>query len=119
MIGDQREAFFLALEFMRHKILFRSLPWTNQGKIEAVTRVRRLLAEGSIVLPPEREKLKRELLNYAERVTSSGTITYGARGAGHDDEAALLITAALAELERMIPGSTMYPPNTRHESSGR
>jgi hypothetical protein len=115
--GDQREAFFLGGEFMRHRMRFRELTWTNATKIEAVTRLRRMFAESTIAIP-DRPKLQRELLNYAERITSSGSVTYSAR-TGHDDEASLCVTAAMAELERLIPGSTLYPPNFRTVVSGR
>jgi hypothetical protein len=107
VLGDQRESFFLGSEFLRHRIRFVPIAWTNQNKIEAVTRLKRMFAENALALPPSREKMKRELLSYAERITASGTITYSARGTGHDDEAALLITFALGELERLVPGSPM------------
>jgi hypothetical protein len=119
VIGDQREAFFLGSECQRHGLRFVPLTWTNANKIEAVTRLKRQFAENGIVLPPEREKLKRELLSYAERITATGTITYSARGTGHDDEVSLLITCAMAELERLVPGSPAYFPNVRTITSGR
>lgn len=117
VLGDQREAFFLHGEFQRNGLRFIPLTWTNALKIEGVTRLKRMFAENAIVLP-QREKLKKELLNYAERVTASGAITYSARGSGHDDEAALLITCALGELEKLLPGSPAYAPNVRHVVHG-
>jgi hypothetical protein len=119
VLGDQREAFFLASEFQRHSLRFVPLTWTNANKIEAVTRLKRQFSENRLVLPPSREKLKKELLNYAERITQSGAITYSARGTGHDDEAALLITCAMGELERLVPGSPAYFPNHRVTVPGR
>lgn len=119
VVGDQREAFFLASEFRRHGLMFREMTWTNASKVDSVRRIREHLGRGTLVLPPEREKLKRELLNYAERITASGAITYSARGAGHDDEAALVMTAAMAELERLVPGSPLYGHMGRTEVSGR
>jgi hypothetical protein len=119
VIGDQREALFLGSEFSRHKLRFIPIAWTNSNKIEAVTRLKRMFAEDGIVLPVGRDKLKKELLNYAERITPSGAITFSARGTGHDDEAALLITFALGELERLVPGSPAYIQNTKHVVSGR
>ncbi len=117
VVGDQREEFFARSEFQRHKLTFHSIAWTGSNKIEAVTRLNRLFAEDAIALP-DRPKLKRELLNYSERITPSGTLAYSARG-GHDDEASLLITCALAELERLVPGSTLYQPNFRTVVTGR
>lgn len=114
VVGDQREAFFLASEFKRHNLRFRPLAWTNTNKIEAVTRLKRQFAEGSIVLADD-EKLKTELLNYAERITPSGAITYSARGNGHDDRAALLITSALAEIEGLTDGAPTHVSRQRHE----
>ena len=119
VIGDQRESFFLGSEFSRHKLRFVPIAWTNSNKLEAVTRLKRMFAEGTIVLPVGREKLKKELLSYAERITASGAITFSARGSGHDDECALLISFVLGELERIVPGSPMHIPNYRHVAPGR
>ncbi|HVY26946.1 MAG TPA: hypothetical protein VHB79_10350 [Polyangiaceae bacterium] len=117
VIGDQREEFFARSEFARHKLEFRSLPWTSSTKIEAVAHLRRLFAEDSIALP-DRAKLRRELSSYTERVTPSGSLSYSGKGA-HDDETSLLITQAIAELERLMPGSTLHLPSYRHVVSGR
>lgn len=119
VVGDQREAFFVASEFSRHGLRFVEIAWTNSNKVNAVRHVREHLARRSIVFPPERETLKRELLAYSERITASGAITYSARGTGHDDEAALVMTCAMAELERLIPGSPYFTRAGRHEVPGR
>lgn len=115
VIGDQREAFFLGSEFKSHGYRFHPLSWTNSNKIEAVTRLKRQFAEGSIVLSDD-EKLKAELLNYSERITASGAIVYSARSAGaHDDRAALLVTAALGEIEGLTDGAPTRVRRQRHE----
>jgi hypothetical protein len=119
VVGDQRESFFLGSEFKRHGLRFVPLPWTNQNKIESIVRLKRLFAEDSVVLPQGREKLRKELLNYAEKITSTGATTYSARGSGADDEVSLLVTFALAEMERLVPGSPFFARNTKHEVSGR
>jgi len=119
VVGDQRESLFLASAFAKEHILFREIPWTNENKAEAVRRIRRQLSEDVLVLPPDRERLRKELGAYSERITQTGAITYSARGTGHDDEAALLLTATMADMERMIPGSTLHAANVRHETSGR
>lgn len=117
IVGDQREAFFLGSEFKRFAQRFVPIAYTNANKIEAVTRLKRQFADGSIVLPPGDDKLRSELLNYAERVTPNGSLTYSARGSGHDDRASLLITAALAELEGFADGAPTRVGRTRHEVS--
>lgn len=119
VVGDQREAFFVASEFSRHSMRFVEIAWTNANKVDAVRHIREHLARRSIVFPPERDTLKRELLGYSERITASGAITYSARGTGHDDEASLVMTAAMAELERLIPGSPYFTRAGRHEVAGR
>ncbi len=113
IVGDQREAFFLGSEFKRFEMRFHPLTWNNANKIESVTRVKRLFAEDAIVLPPGDDKTKAELLSYRERITQSGAITYSGRG--HDDRVALLITAALAELEGLADGAPSGRSKRRHE----
>lgn len=116
--GDQREALFLEAEFNRHSLRFHSVPWTNGNKITAVDRIRRLLSQRQLVLP-NHEKLKVELLSYSERITASNTLTFSARGAGHDDYASLLITAALCEQECGMPMSPLkYRRGGRYEIQG-
>jgi hypothetical protein len=117
VIGDQREEFFARSEFARHKLEFRSLAWTSANKTEAITRLNRLFGDDAMALP-DRPKLRRELLSYVERVTPSGSLTYSGRGA-HDDEVSLLITCAIAELERLMPGSSLHAPNYRTVVGGR
>lgn len=102
--GDQRESLMLSAAFRRHGLAFVEHAWTGANKPKAVELVRRWLAEGVLVLPAH-EKLRRELLAFEERVTPAGNFTFAARGNGHDDYVALLITAALAELEGSLIGS--------------
>lgn len=103
--ADQREELMLRNAFenppeasRRRAMRYVVHPWTTQSKPEAIERVRRWLAEGVVALPPH-ATLRRELLSFEERITPSGSFTFGARGSGHDDYVALLITAAMAELE--------------------
>lgn len=98
VFADQREAMMLQSEFNRNDLSFRVFDWTASSKPPAVERVRRWLAEGQIMLP-EHETARRELLAFEERITASGQFTFGARGSGHDDYVALLITAAMADLD--------------------
>ncbi|MBK8994633.1 MAG: hypothetical protein IPM35_02630 [Myxococcales bacterium] len=112
--ADQRESLMLRSAFADHGIAFREHAWTASSKPAAVELVRRWLAEETLVLP-EHDKLRRELLAFEERITPSGSFTFGARGSGHDDYVALLITAAMADLERGLPGS---PRLERREGDG-
>jgi hypothetical protein len=54
---------------------------------------------------PEHEQLRDELLEFEERSTTTGAFTFGARGSGHDDYVALLLTAAMADGQRQLQGS--------------
>lgn len=103
--GDQREDMMVKAAFRRNGVHFTPLPWTATAKPRAVARVRRWLIDGLLCLP-KHDKLLGELRSFEERFTSSGDLTYGARGArGHDDFVALLITAAIADEERKLRGS--------------
>ncbi len=102
--ADQREELMLASAFSRHGVELRPHPWTAATKPAAVATVRRWFADGTIALPPH-EKLRRELLAFEERITASGSFTFGARGSGHDDYVSLLLTAAMADGEGMLDGS--------------
>lgn len=106
--ADQRESLMLAAAFQRHQLKYIEHPWTASNKPAAVAMVRRWLAEGTLVLP-EHRKLKSELFKFEERSTPSGGFTFGARGNGHDDYVALLITLAIAELAAPLSGSPLAP----------
>jgi hypothetical protein len=102
--ADQRESLMLRAAFQRHGVRFVEHPWTAPAKERAVATVRRWLADEMILLP-EHEKLRDELLEFEERSTTAGAFTFGARGSGHDDFVALLLTAAMADAERQLAGS--------------
>lgn len=93
--SDQREAYALESLFTREGLAFEVHDWTSASKPEAVEKLRRWLAEGRLALPQHR-KLRNELLAFEERITPSGAFTFGARGSGHDDYVALLLTAVMA-----------------------
>jgi hypothetical protein len=95
VVSDQREDASLEAFFRPHGLKFKPYPATNPLKEKAVTRFRRLLAEGDIILPND-DELRRELYAYSETVTQSGLIRYDGRGA-HDDRVAPIITALIAE----------------------
>lgn len=112
--GDQRESYTLASLFRRHGLRFVEHPWTATTKPDAVAHVRRLMTEGRIALP-EHERLRRELHSFEERFTPSGSLTFGARGSGHDDYVALLITGAMADLGGHVRGSPYRVGRASHE----
>jgi hypothetical protein len=95
--GDQRESLMIASAFKRHGLRFVECPWTATSKPDAVARVRRWLADGTLVLA-KHDKMRKEMLAFEERVTPNGVLTYGARGGKNDDYVALLITAAMADM---------------------
>lgn len=101
--GDQRESLMLRAAFRARGLSFYEHPWTNPAKQRAVELVRRWLADDRLVLP-KHDNLKLELLQFEERIAPSGAFTFGARGTGHDDFVALLLTAAMAEARGLIPG---------------
>lgn len=108
--GDQRESLMLAAAFSRHGLRFVELPWSGPRKERAVMVVRRWLADGVLMLP-QHEKLRAELLAFEERITSSGALTFaGGRGtSGHDDYVALLLTTAMADSEPRKKGLPPLP----------
>lgn len=103
-VGDQRESFTLSGLFARNGMRFESLAWTSASKEAATTAVRRWLADDLLVLP-NHETMRRELIAFEEKITPSGSLTFGARGSGHDDYVALLLTAAMAEQAGLLHGS--------------
>lgn len=105
--GDQRDAWMLKSEFARHGVAFMEHTWTAQSKPDAVEIVRRWLREGALSLP-EHETMQKELLAFEERINAAGNFSFGARGNGHDDFVALLLTAALANERGYIPPPPRY-----------
>jgi len=93
--ADQRESFALESLFSAANLDYHVHDWTSTSKPQAVERLRRWFADDRVALPTH-AKLKIELLAFEERVTPSGQFTFGARGSGHDDYVALLLTAVMA-----------------------
>lgn len=132
--SDQREALMLSSAFARRSeratndrgrrgIRYVMHDWTNANKVEAVERLRRWLAEGTLALP-QHDKLRRELLAFEERITPTGAFTFGARGSGHDDLVSLLITGTIAEINGELGRATAGDVNAslramRRASGGR
>jgi hypothetical protein len=107
--SDQRESLFLTAALSRRSITLHCHTWTSPSKAQAVTLVRRWLADGALSLPASATELKRELLAFEEVITPSGALTFGARRSGHDDHVALLLTLAHAELnpDTRLPRSNL------------
>lgn len=104
VVADQREELLLRAGIERRGLKYRALVWGNPSKVEAVSSLRRWLADGRLSVP-ECEPLRRELLGFEEKLTPSGSPTFGARRGGHDDYVALLLTSAMAESEGLISSS--------------
>ena len=116
IIGDQRESLAMFSACGRHGYRFDSIPWTEPRKVNAVARIRRMLAERSIVLPLGDQALRDELVQFEEKILPSGAISFSAPRNRHDDRVALLITAAMADADaqearagRTMPGSPGAP----------
>jgi hypothetical protein len=110
--ADQRESLMLRAAFKRHGLRFFEHPWTASNKERGVATLRRWLADGLLILPSNVD-LRDELLSFEEKSTQSGGFSFGARGDGHDDFVSLLITAAIADAERALPGSPLHKMRMR------
>ena len=53
---------------------------------------------------PQHSALRRQLSEYTERVSKSGTLTYSGSGR-HDDLAAVCVTLGMVDFERRLAGS--------------
>ena len=114
VIGDQHSSYALEGMFKGQGVGFTSVAWTNPNKVAAVERIKRWFRDQQIILPEPTPgtpaaRLLEELLAFEEKLLPSGTTTYGARRGGHDDHAATLITAAIADAEGLLPTSPTTP----------
>jgi hypothetical protein len=112
VVSDQREALTLQALFQDNGMRFHQFAWSNPSKVAAVERLRRLMADRQIVLPDD-ETLRRELLGYEERITPSGSITYGGRRGVHDDAVSCVISGLIAEADGLLGGPLGKPPPPR------
>lgn len=117
--SDQRERLMLESVLRARKLILVVHDWTSTSKQLAVETIRRWLRDGTLCLP-DRPKLRRELLLFEEKITATGALTFGARGSGHDDEVALLLTAAMAQAAGWIhsprrPALPHRPDTVRRE----
>jgi hypothetical protein len=104
--SDQFEKFSLASAFAKYGLAFRPHTWTAPLKERAVEHVRRWLSDGVLVLP-NHARLKHELLDFQERISGTGALTFQGRRGGHDDHVMLIMLAALVDIEGGLPGSPL------------
>jgi hypothetical protein len=96
--SDQREAFTWRTLIRDRKLNFTEHTYTAKSKPQALERLRRWLAQGELALC-QSDRLKSELFAFEEKISASGQPTFKGRGSTHDDHVAILITAALADIE--------------------
>lgn len=106
--GDQRDALACYGECSRRGLKYDSIPWTNEGKRGAVDVLRDWLRRGVLVLP-EHDRLRREMIALETKITPSGYEVTAARRRGHDDHIAIVLTAAMAETAGLLPMSPHRP----------
>ena len=113
--GDQGEASLLLAGLPKSGIRYHSVPFTQQNKASAVTRIRRLMRGKQLALSPH-ETLRKQLHTYTEKL-SNGRASYAGRGSGVgvDDFASLVVLAGIVEAEKLLPGSPIA--RRAHKSS--
>lgn len=129
VVGDQYEAFGLASEFPKHGLRYESRHWTNATKLECVARVASWMRDGTLSIQDGKRdgagnvtgnqfapELKKQLLSFDERISKSGAIKYSGRGAVHDDLVSVLLLAARADSEGLLPLSPYTPPQPHRTS---
>lgn len=105
VIGDQHDAYSLESLYSRRGILFK--PYAiGANKALAVARLRRKLNERTIRLEPH-DRLRRELLEYRERITPAGVSYSQDRDpfGGHFDHVAALVTLQTADIDGALHGA--------------
>ncbi len=107
--SDQFERYSLQSAFTRYGVPFIPHVWSAPLKQAAVERVRRWLADGTLILP-QHEQTKQQLLAFTEYITpSTGGLSFRGRQGGKDDYAMLIMLAAFVDIEGMMPGSPLAP----------
>lgn len=112
---DQYEYSSLSVLLKRAGLRPYEQTWTATTKSRAVDRLERMLRDNQIRLPAS-DILRRQLLEYSEKITRSGAITYSGRGR-HDDYAQVLVTLAMASVSGQLPGDPFGMDRRRHELS--
>lgn len=109
VISDQRESYLLESAFSRYDMRFHAIPWSASSKPLAVEWVTRLMMDGALKIQ-EHAAMRRQLLSFETRIMPSGQETFAGRAGGHDDFVALLLTAALGDLNGHFRGSPTQLP---------
>lgn len=104
VISDQYEAFGLQALIQKQRLSFQTYTWSGTSKAQAVGRVRSWLTSGRIVLE-KNDLLRREMLQFEEKITANG-LSYGgtAPAGGHFDCLSCLLTTAMADFEGALAG---------------
>lgn len=118
-VGDQFSAYFAEGAFRREGMRYESIAWSNPRKVDAVTTVRRWMRDRTLAIlrGPHVEQMRAEVAAFAEKITPNGAFKYEGAGA-HDDRVALLLGAAMAEAEALLPGSPYRRSSERRELYG-
>ena len=95
--------------FARRSLRYATQNWTAPSKAMAIARLRQLLRDGDLWIlddgSDEVERMRRELLNLQEKLLPSGVASYAGRRSGHDDFAALVLNAMMADTTGALEGS--------------
>jgi hypothetical protein len=100
--SDQRESYSLQSLFSQRGLQFVPIVWSAPSKAKFVEHARMLMREKKISFAAD-PILRKQLCEYEERITASGTFIYSGRGNRSDDRAALVLTACGASLSGLIP----------------
>jgi len=114
-ISDQRDAMLLESEFARHRIRFHPLNYTNASKADAILWMHERIRTDSLRIDPH-EGMRRELLEFREKILPSGTVIY--EGLRHDDYVSLALTAALGDVEGCFTGAPTQKPVGGRQDKG-
>ena len=114
VVADQHQSFVLAAAFARHRLAYHALAWTSPTKAEAVGLVKTWFRNGVPLLPdaasnPLAARVRAELHAYQETVRANG-VTYGSKA---DDFASLLVHAAFAHREGLLPTTVIGRATSR------
>jgi hypothetical protein len=117
--GDQYGAWSWDSELAERGMRFESHPWSAPSKNDAVLRLRQLIRERVLVIDPnlgsEARKLVDEARTFTETILPSGAVSFGARGAAHDDRIMTLLLAARVDTEGRLRGSPLRKHRERIE----
>jgi hypothetical protein len=97
VLVDQYTGQVILQELRRRGVRVRLIPWTNEGKVDAIAAARRVLYAGRLEIPRHRQLIE-ELMQLEQHATPAGRPRFAAPGRAHDDYASALL-ALVRELE--------------------